>query len=727
MPKKYKSSSKSKALPESVQSALSSTVNGGDMPFGGPTGVTVDRRISDCSQARELFVRLQRENQQRALSYSQIRNQIEGGQPFDPAVLRRNGESGRTNCNFNDARAALKRAILPYFKMVNEVPRKMAITVHSKAPQAYDWGIIMAEAADRFFDDWGADYFLQFEGFITDMVSFGPAYFMWPDDISPRAKWAQTVQILFPKRTKANVDDWELVALRREMTADQLISKVRDDKGTALSKKSGWNPDMIKKAIALAAPQVVQSRLLDPNFWQDLVVANDLVIGGVWPPIAVVDVWAKQESDQGKICHYIFTEKSDVGDYLYDSPEPVDEFRKLFAPVFYDVGSNGLIHAIKGFGVMNYYYATVINRMKCKAADAVGLTMGLNFTKDDDAPEESPPVQNYSFLNIFPKGLNQLNIYPQLQPAMELMKVLQQNQNENNYGYSDEGTQQNIASTDTKGQADLIASISSEGTSSQAAIFLSQFGQNFFTEIIRRLCLKRGDPDAKKFRRRCLALGLPEEVLDDPKIEKTIKCGASPSMASPAVRGRIAQQLMTTVYPLPGANRRAIEEFNVANLTGAEGVSTFLLPIGVDSDPRARREAMMENVDLSTGIPLPVDPSDAHAEHADEHLKPLEAIVQQAQQGMNPQQNPGQPVNPPAQLSPDHLTALQFTIPHIQAHLQYLQSDPTKAPLFKQLTARLTNVVNVARGLMSRLARAGKNGQQVDPSIMATAIQGPRQ
>lgn len=733
----------SKLLPESVTAAInsSSTVNGGDTPFGGPNTSGGERRIAGCSEARELFLRLQRENQFRAQTFAQIRNQVEGGRPFDPATLRKNGEEGRTNCNFNDARAAYRRACLPYWKMVHEVPRKIAVTVHSGAPDAGRQGIALAECFDRFLDDWGADYYLQFEGFTGDMVMFGPGYTMWEDELTPRYKWAQTVQLLFPKRTKANPDDWELVALRREMTADQLIAKVRDGAGKKLSKKAGWNPGAIEEAIKLAAPENVQSRLLDPNYWQDMIVANDLVIGGTWPPVAVVDVWAKQRD--GSIAHYIFTEKTDVGEYLYESKEEAREFRRIFGPIFYNVGSNGLLHSIKGFGVMNYYYATVINRMKCKAADAVGLTMGLNFTKDDDTPDEAPPVQNWSFFNVLPKGLTQLTIYPQLQPAMELMKSLQENQNENNYTYSEQGTQQNIATTDTKGQADLIASISAEGESSQASVYLSQMAQNIFTEMYRRLCQKRGDPDAKKFRERAIALGVPEQVLDgkgqDGKpIEITVKCGASPTMASPAVRGKIGQQLMAMANQ-PGMNVRAIQEFNVANLAGSEGIPTFMLPIGVDSDPRARREAIMENEDLAHGVQLGnppdfgVDPSDDHAAHADEHLKPLEQILLAAKQGA--QQNlpaPGQPMAPPTQITPDHLMAMQGIIPHVGPHVQYLAADPTKSGIYKQMNARLKLVETMAKGIITRLARAQANGQQpnsngLDHGAVRTALAGPRQ
>jgi len=178
---------------------------------------------------------------------------------------------------------------------------------------------------------------------------------------------------------------------------------------------------------------------------------------------------------------------------------------------------------------------------------------------------------------------------------------------------------------------------------------------------------------------------------------------------------------------------RAIQEFNVANLTGSEGITTFMLPIGVNSDPRARREAIMENDDLSKGIILGdqtsfgVDPSDDHVAHADEHLKPLEAIVAASQQqGQQPAQ--GQPAQPPTQITPDHLMALQGIIPHVSVHVQYLSMDETKRDIYKQMNQRLKLVESVAKGIVARLARAQKGmvpGQPVDPSVLQTAVQPP--
>jgi hypothetical protein len=724
-----------KFLPESVQKTQAESGSGiQDQPFTGPTYAN-DRRIRDCSQARELYVRLYLEGQLRAQAFAQVRNQIEGGRPFDPDELKRNGELWRTNVNFNDARASFRRVSMPYWKMVHEVPNLISLKIHSRAPEVPQWEKGFAECFDMFRDDWGPDYFMQFSGFADDYVMYGTGHTMNPDEASARFQWMPSVQILLPKRTKSNIDKWELVCFKTELTADELWQHLKG--GGKAAKTAGWNPEMIKQAIRMAAPAPGNTRYFDPNYWQDMIASNDLVIGGVWPPVSVVHEWAYLPK-QKKIMHYIFTEKADVADYLYCAEESVASFRQLFGTAFYSVGSNGLYHSIKGFGVMNYYYATVINRSKCRLVDSATFAMGMNFVKGDNTPDEAPPVENYSMVNIFPTGLQQLQWYPQLGPASELIGTLAQNQTENNFTYNE--PQKEIANTRTAHQAEMLGQIANEMSSAGSSIFLSQMGV-IYGECFRRLLRKNSsDDDAKKFRRRCKAKGIPEKVMDamaDPEgkdgIEYTVKTSASPTTASPVIRQQLVNWLFNAIMPLPDANRREILEFGVATNLGADGPQRFLLPIGVGSDPRARREARMENVDLGQGQPLGdppnfgVDPSDSHVEHIDEHLKPLEMICQAVQQSGQP----GQPGQPAPQLTPDHLVALQLVIPHTQAHLELLANNETQKQAYQQLKARFTAVASIAQGLMARLARAHmqaqQNGQPLQPGDVQQAISGAQQ
>lgn len=747
MSRKKKSSRKlgDKFLPESVLANQENGTGTLDQPFIG-SAWNNDRRIKDCAAARELYVRLFFEAQLRQQSFAQIRNQIEGGRPFDPNELQRNGESWRTNVNFNDARAAFRRVSLPYWKMVHEVPRKISVDIHApKMPDLNRTCIALAECFDMFLDDWGPDYFHQFSGFCDDYVMYGTGHSMWPVSSSPRFVWTPSIQMMMPKRTKSNVDKWELICMKRELTADELLQHVKGEARTKDSETAGWNPAMIMQAIRLACPAPNQNRYFDPNYWQDMIVSNDLVIGGVWPPVSVVDMWAYSPEEK-KIMHYIFTEKSDVPDFLFEAAEEETEFRRIFGTAFYNVGSNGLYHAIKGFGVMNYYYATAINRTKCRLVDGATFAMGMNFVKGDDTPDEAPPVENYSMINIFPKGLDQLQYYPNLGAAQQLVGMLEQNQDENNFTYNE--PQRDIADTKTAKQAEILGSIANEMSTAGSSVFLSQMGTNIYAECFRRLIKKDSkDKDAKKFRRRAVDLGVDPKIIDlmatdedtPDHLDYTVKTGASPTMASPMMRQQIGNALMTQIMPQPGSNRRAILEFQTASLAGSEGVTQFLLPVGQDSDPRAQREAMMENGDLAQGMPLPADPSDAHVEHLMTHLPPMEAICQQVQQAKQSRMGapmggaPGQPpqAGPQTPLTPSHLIALQMGVPHCGQHLQMLSGNPAQKAQYQALKARFTQVASIAQGLMARLSKAHamaqQSGQALQPADVATAIGGAQQ
>lgn len=674
-----------------------------------PDYVPEDRRIKDCNAARELWKKVEKANERRTEIMAQVRNQMAGGRPMDPNALIENGEGWRTNNNFRDAEAAFQRAFLPFYKMLNDVPRKMAIKIRERSPNVNQWEIAMAEAADMFIEDKGPDYYMFINGVIRDFVMHGPGYFMWEDAEKPMPQWLTTTQVYFPSRASTNVCKWEMVCVKRDMTVSELWEKIKPEVGES-AEYAGWNSKAVKAAMKICAPPDFGFIDNDANRIQDAVNNNDLAMSGIWTPLQVVDMFVKK--DGKKISHYIFTEKDDVKDYLYEGEEYTDDFAEMLNGIFYDIGDNGLIHGVKGFGVRNYYHAQEINSFKCRLVDAAKFSMGMNFVRQDDAPDEQPPVENYGMINVFPKGINQLQYFPNLQQAENIVGLLKANQDENNFTYNDTSTK--IGDTETAKQAEILASIGQEMTSSVSTVFLSQVGRNIFTEIVRRLRIKGSkDEDAKKFQKRCIKLGVPPEVIHDSEI--IVTTGASPNMASPMMREQIANLLMTQIYPLPDANRRAILEFRTANLVGSDGISQFLLPAGSNSAPQSRTKARVENTSLGQGIELFADPSESHYEEADEHLLPLENIIQSA--GQN------------AQLAPEHMVALQFGLAHTAQHVQFLSQDTVRRDQFKEINARFQNVNSAAMGIVQRL-QALKDKQMtqsadVSPEQVIAATQGP--
>lgn len=649
-----------------------------------------DRRVKDAPTARKIWKIYSDNDQKRCQQMAAVRNQIDGGRPMDPNTLRRNGEEHRTNVNFRDAEASFNRTYLPYWKMVHDVPNKIAATIELNSPNSDRWAKATAEAFDLFLDDWGADYFFQFMLATNDFLKFGPGYLMWPDGDSPRAKHARTEYVKLPKRAKANVADWEICAVEGEMTVSELWGKIRDTKATSRAKYVGWKPAMVKKAIAFCMKS--DGQMGDsPASWtaiQDKVASNDLGAAEEGSPLEIVRLFVK--GFDGKLSYYVFAKNDTIPDFLCETDDYEEDFKHVIGALFYDVGTAGLVHSIKGFGIKNYYFSILQNRMKSRMMDAATFAMSFNFQrKDDGGSNESPPVENYGAINIFPPGLTQVTTYPQLGATQAVVDLLARNQSENNYVYRD--SSRDIAETQTARQAVILANLSEEIGSATASIYLAQVGENWFSEMVRRL-LKPGsrDPDAVNFRRRLIERGVPVKVIAQLGKVIKVRTGASPGTAGAALRDMILKELLGMIR-LPGVNVRYILENFVANKLGTQAVNKVLLPEGTESAPAQRREAMIENGHFGMGMQLPVDPADAHLEHAEEHLKPLEGIIAEFKSK--------------GQLSPEHLVALQTAIPHLAKHFDFLKADETMADGYKELYPHFSQVQSIAAGIFTNLMK----------------------
>lgn len=654
------------------------------------------RRIKDVEGAREIFTRFETDNELRSRTIAQTRNQLEGGRPFDPRVLEEQGASWQTNVNFGDAQAARNRTLLPYWKMINDVPHKAAFTIDTASPHADRWQASFAEAFDEFLEDWGADYFQQYMQMAASFINFGPGIVQWSDDKVARYKAVNVERMYFPKNCQMSPDDWEVVALSREMTATELYQKVKDKKTAERSEYAGWNTEAVKLAIVQSQNTGGTLNARDYTEISDRLVNNDIAVTTPFQPLRTIWLYVKQFN--GDIACYVFTRADGVNEFLYKDEKCAKSFRNVFGSVFYDTGTNGMVHSIKGFGIKNYYFSALTNRMKSRFVDSATLSLGVNFQyQDGNTPDETPPVENYGPFTVFPSGLQQMSVYPQLQGASGVLQMLESNQSENNSLYRQQ--QQQIEQADTATQANILATMQGQLSEASASIYLSQVGENIFTEQVRRLRMKgSADADAKKFVRRLKERNVPDEVIFEHEIR--VRTGANASLANPAIRAQMFQQDLQ-LSRLPGVNTRWFLENLIANKYGAYAVDKALLPQGQESEVVQRRQADQENADFGQGVVLQVAPSDAHFEHIQEHLKPLAGIVQAFKQQGN--------------IAPEQAAALVITLEHTGRHMAYLEKDETNKEGFQAVAGDFRLIQSIARGILTRM-----KSQQQGPAPIST-------
>jgi hypothetical protein len=654
--------------------------------------VADERRIKDVESARSLYEDFVYYNSQRANTFVQTRNQLEGGRPFSQHDWEKQGNPWQTNVNFGDAQASRDRTLLPYWRAVHGAPHAASFSIDSRAPDSGKWEVAFAEAFDQWIADFGQAYFVNYMRFAKNFVDFGPGMVAWSDKDNPRFDAINVQRVYFPKNCHMDQDKWECVALVREMSGAELYSKIRTPKNQKNAEYLGWNSNAVKAALVYGKDGTMWDGR-DFTKYQDMLVNNDISVTSKFQPLDVVYLYVKQFD--GKIGCYVFTQTGTGNEFLYRKEDYAENFKEFLGVVWYDTGTDAMVHSIKGFGIKNYHFSVLVNRMKSRVCDGASMAMSMNFTRTPDMPDESPPIENYGPVNVFPAGLQQMQTYPQFSQGLSIIEMLSQNQAGNNALYREQ--QQQIEETDTATQAKILSAMQGDVTESSMAIYLSQVGENIFSPCFERLRRKGNtNEDAKKFIKRLRDRGVPDEVIFNGDI--VVRTGTSAGMSNPAARAMKFQQVMG-MTARAGWNTRWFDEQFIANEFGSNAVGKALLPEGQDSKPMQRRQAMMENGDFSQGMPLPVDPSDAHAEHIDEHLKPLEGILQQYQQ------NGGQ-------IDKSKVPAMVITMEHTGKHFQFLASDETQKAAYQQLWPRFSQVKSMLTGILTQLQKEQQQQQQ---------------
>jgi hypothetical protein len=667
--------------PKPSSTSAPSTTGAGDLGWDAD-----ERRIKDVESARSIYNRMLNDNVLRSATFARVRNQLEGGRPFDPEFLAEQGAQWQTNVNFGDSRAARDRTLLPYWKMVNDVPHRISTTIQTSTPHNEVYQQAFNQCFDEFLDDWGADYFIQFMNIAENFVNFGPGIAHWPDPDSARFKSVNVQRALWPKNARMSPDEWDVVAFTQDMGPSDLYQKIRTKKKQRDNAYAGWNVEAIKKTITTFKGGNYQLGSMDYTRWQDILVNNDIATSTPFEPIPIVWLFVKQFS--GEIGCYVFCNQGGVNQFLFKSEKYSKDFRKLMGCIWYDTGTDSMIHSIKGFAVKNYYFSSLMNRTKSRIVDGATMALGMNFQRDDaNIPDEAPPIENYGPVTIFPPGMSQMQLSPNLQVGMTVVEMLDNNAATNNSLYREQ--QQQIEKTDTATQAKILAAMQSETSAASASIYLSQVGENLFTPMFETLRRKGNtNPDAVEFVKRMRELKVPDEVIFSARVR--VKTGANAGLANPAMRLQAYQEGMA-MRSMPGVNSRWFLENWIATRFGANAVNKALLPEGELGDPYQKNQATIENIMFGQGQPLEVVPEDNHFLHLQVHLEPLKQIAGMAQAG--------QP------LTPEQLTALTIGVEHSSGHMQYLSQDQTMKEQFMSIRPLFSQISSVTRGILMQQAK----------------------
>jgi hypothetical protein len=667
------------------------------------TSQLTERRIADAPAARTLWRKLRSDSEPRREKWSQVQNQIDGAPPMSTAALVESGQGWRCNVNFRDASSTLEQVLVSYWRLLHDTTNLAAVSVLTQGdPNSERWEQIFQTNFNRFNDDWGADYVRNYLLFSLNHVSFGVGIAFWNDKFSPRWEAVRLGEIEVPARAKASVEKLPVAGIRQEMEFESLWELVRTPEKRTASAAIGWNVPELQKLLAneLLKREGDKSAVLgeaDLLELQRTMHNNSLGATAGHNPVSLVHLLVKEHD--GKISRCVFAESDDDNNaFMFDDSkvERPTSMNHVLGAVFFDAG-NGDWWGAKGFGVKNYQLAQVTNRLKSRAVDRT-LLDGLNFRDLSEGGRETVPIVSMGPFNFLPRDIEQVQSYPTGRSILETIEMLESQSAYNNARYRDQGRQ--IAQTDTATQANILANMQSQVDVANATLYLRQIARNLFNEQFRRLRL-RGSPDddAKHFKQRCLDMGMPEKVFFEAEI--AIRTGSDPGAANLLLQGEKALQGMQM---LQEGNKRWFAEKWVAANFGAQAVSKALHPVDATSDIKSVRFATIENSEMGQGMPMPVDPQDNHAAHVPQHVQPLEVIVHN--------------YDATGRIDPNALIALQFGVPHLEAHFEYLKQDKLQEAVFKEFWPRFTAIRSGAMGIFRTVERMHNEvSQQPQPGF----------
>ncbi len=676
--------------------------------------ITNERRVGTIVSANTLYQKLKKKGDERERGFAAIENQINGGRPYDPQKLAEQGQSWRANFNFGDAASALEQAQVSYWRLLHDTSNLLNLEIHGDHPDQDRWSQTLVHNFNRFIEDWGDEYILNYLQFSRNHLMYGVGPVIFPDKDSPRWEPISTNGVLVPERAKASSGKQELVCIRQEMQISELWDKIRTEVKKRHNTTRGWKVKGIREVLYYALKNGQKA-----NSEEDLLKMEDMIrnrsteVSEEYGAIDMVYLYIKEWD--GKITKMMFAEKWHNAGFIFDDHDTAfrsDTIDDDISFVFFEVG-NGMYHSVRGFGYKNYQTSIASNRLKCKVLDRCTIE-GLNFKDNSEGTRTTLPIVNMGAYNIVPRDLEQLPNYPGSSSIGDALGMIQDTVNWNNARYRDHSQQ--IEQSNTATQARILANLQSQVEVSNATLYLKQFAQNIMAKQFERLRRKGNtDPDAKLFKKRCLANGaIPEEAFHT--IEVTVRTGADPGKTSAALQAEIAYQLLQ----LQGnryVNRRAATEAYIESTTGASSVKRFMLPEDQLEDKGAVRLAQIENTSLGDGVPIEVTERDDHVMHIMTHMEPLKGIVgtaqtiEEGQIGMPA--NAGMPTQP--SLSQEQMIALETTLPHIATHLEYLKLDPFQQQDYQQLQAEFKQLASVAEGMIRKLeetAMAFANQQQ---------------
>jgi hypothetical protein len=642
---------------------------------------------------------------------------VDGSPPWSDARDRQLGLFGRTNVNWGMLTQAQQEAEQPFNDILDSLDNFGIVPIKEgvmPAQEAAGMEAIIAEELHRVITQWDEFYFKWWLN-AHYFTMWGVSFTMWDDTMDWRYRVLSMQEVKLPRGTKASIEKFDRIAVKDTMLASELYGKVEDPEAAKLL---GWNREAVIAACKRAHPVPITTD--DPQDLQAMWKDNAINSGNTNVVVEMVHTFVREVD--GSVSHYISEynaaiKENETTEFIYKSMGKYESMSCFINAYLYGVGTNGDLHSIRGNAYSLFSAAQAFNKLLCKMVDkTIDESNTYIQAEDEDAIGD---------LSIFPRGpymqvSNRVsfverttpNVAMNLVPSISMMEKLFQVRSSGMAPRAASG----MAEQGQKTKYELQRRDEMDGklSSSVTNLFFRAWGHDY-REIGKRLCnpdLMENYPGGKsafEFRRRCVARGVPMEVLLYGLDWDNVQVNMGIGKGSTSERRAMLEQLNEYFPRLDQAGQRMLTRNQIASLVGYK-VALQLVPMEEGTRPPMDLQiANNENQIMQLGGNAVLVVNQNHVVHVGAHLTVLMELNDLL-------------ANAEVELQ-DVIPQMQKIQGHITDHMAYISVEDQNYPDFKEALQQLNEViVNGAKHIESeemRAQEAAARGEQA-PSTAGT-------
>lgn len=670
------------------------------------TGEVVMRnRIKNPSVLQSVWNGLFIADFQAMRSRALVQSEVDGNPPFSDSRDRAHGMAGRTNVNFGYLTQSQRDVEEPYIQLFH------AIDIFGNVPTDYgdeqqklQWSAVISEEITRLIKNW-SDFNFNIQLCVHQFTMFGVSFTFREDKYDWRWKVYDLQYLKLPRRTRATINDVDMVVCKVEMLPSELYRKIENEEAAI---KAGWNPEAVKEAIKTAKqrspdtsnPQETQETYKDQDYFSGLSATTVELIHG-W--VAEVD---------GTITHVI-GRYDGQGDWLYKCEGVYEHMSQLITAYTYGVGSNGDFYALRGNAWNGHNGSVMMNLLTCKFMDQAifAATPTIQASSEDAVIDQM--IQPRGPYNVVQQGTTfpevpHVPFKDSLIPAIGTIQQIFNMRTSSFHG----GLSQNGKTPKTA--EEIMASNAVQGrlTTGGIDIFFDSW-KNDFKEIVRRVCNKdypAGHPGYKEvldFRKRCKRRGVPLEAIYAVDVD-AIEINQGLGKGSVQERRTASQAVLGVMDRLDADGQQTALRTFLASYTDVSYANLLVPKQPGQRPPMDLQIANMENSLMGMGQPAVIEPNQNHVIHVGAHLQKLAELNGQLGQ---------------LQIEMEQAIPVMLMIwQHCGEHMQFVSQQNPLFPIYKEELQQLGEVIiNGSKHLEAEKRKAQEAaGEEAQTPMLST-------